>query len=114
MNLTTRFDASKSLNRTFAFPWNYVDLTVEQVEVSCNAFVNEYKDNVTSELCDEVKHLKFNHSANLVLQDADEQLIRTLKPTDLLNKLCEHQFREFVSKLLRCPTHVLYITSRCG
>ena len=39
--------------------------------------------------CDELKHLKSNQSANLVLQDADEQLARTLKPIDLLNKLCE-------------------------
>ena len=78
LNLTTRFEAAKSLNSTFAFLWNYVDLTDEQVEVSCNAFVNEYKDDVTLELCDEVKHLKSNHSANLLLQDADEQLARTL------------------------------------
>ena len=63
--------------------------------------MNEYKDDVSSELCDEVKHLKSNHYTNLVLQDADEQPARTLKPIDLLNKL-RTQFEEFVSNLLRC------------
>ena len=51
--------------------------------------MNEYKDDVTSELCGEVKHLKSNHSANVMLQDADEKPARTLKHLDLLNKLCE-------------------------
>ena len=113
MNLTTRFEASKSLNSTFAFLWNYVRLTDEQVEVSCNAFVNEYKYDVTSELCNEVKHLKSNHSANLVLKDADEQPARILKPIDLL-KNSANSFEEFVSKLLRRPTQILCITNHYG
>jgi hypothetical protein len=47
-----------------------------------------YKDDVTSDLCDEMKHLKFIHSANLVQQDAAEST-HALKPLELLNKLCE-------------------------
>ena len=91
MNLTTRFQALKSLNATFGFLWNYVNLTNEQLMVDCTAFVNEYKEDVTSDLCDEVKHLKSIHSANLVQQDTADSnhSTRALQPLDLLNKLCE-------------------------
>ena len=92
-NLTTRSEAAKSLYSTSDFLWNYFNLIDEQVEVTCNAFVNEYTDDVTSELCHEVKHLKSIHSVNLVLQDANEQWARTLKSLDFLNKLCELNLR---------------------
>ena len=70
--------------------------------------MNEYKDDVTTELCYEVKHLKSNHSANLVLQDADEQLARTLKPLDLVNKLWKLNLKNLFSNC--CVAHHMFCT----
>ena len=55
-----------------------------------------------------MKHLKFNHSANLVLQDADEQLARTLKPLDLVNKLCKLNLKNLFSNC--CVAHRMVCT----
>lgn len=90
VNLSTRYEAVKSLNHTFSFLWHYPELSDTQLEECCKVFADEYKDDVTlEELRDEMKHLKSIHAANLQPSqtDAESENTAILKPLQLLNKL---------------------------
>ena len=77
--LTQRFELARNINNSFSFLWLFRELREIDLEKKCSDFYQEYDKDVSSDLTEEVKHLKSIYSANLQGE--------CLHPLELLNKL---------------------------
>ena len=78
-----------------------------EVEEKAKFFVSQYAGDVSSELVQEILHLKAIHTSNLGK--------KPLNPIYLIKKLAKSSaIDEFVSKLLRGSAHLLHIARYCS
>lgn len=76
--ISKRFDAMKNLNETFSFLWQFTTMNENVIQNAADIFVKKYESDVSTELCEEIIHLKNIYKANF---EAD------LPPFHLLNKI---------------------------
>ena len=80
-NMTNRYDSIHALESMFGFLWKYLNMNDSEVEEKVKFFVSQYAGDVSSELVQEILHLKAIHTSNLGE--------KPLNPIYLLNKLAE-------------------------
>ena len=80
-NMTNRYDSIHALESMFGFLWKYLNMNDSEVEEKAKFFVSQYAGDVSSELVQEILHLKAIHTFNLGE--------KPLNPIYLLNKLAE-------------------------
>lgn len=62
--ISNRFKAMNELNDTFSFLWKFTMLDEENIRDTAANFINKYNTDVSSELIDEIIHLKHVYKAN--------------------------------------------------
>ena len=77
-NITNRYDSIHALESMFGFLWKYLNMNDSE---KAKFFVSQYAGEVSSELVQEILHLKATHTSNLGE--------KPLNPIYLLNKLAE-------------------------
>lgn len=98
--ITTRFKAMKNINKTFSFLWEFQSIEDDdQLSRIAMEFVEQYKEDVTVELKDEIVHLKHIYSANFP---------PNISPLDLLNAINAQNLETIFSSgfFLGGPVHV--------
>lgn len=96
----TRFKAMKNMNKTFSFLWEFQSIEDDdQLSRIAMKFVEQYKEDVTVELKDEIVHLKHIYSANFP---------PNISPLDLLNAINAQNLETIFSSgfFLGGPVHV--------
>ena len=64
-NMTNRNDSIHALESMFGFLWKYLNMNDSEVEEKAKFFVSQYAGDVSSELVQEILHLKAIHTSNL-------------------------------------------------
>ena len=77
--IANRYEAAKNLNELFGVLWKYRDMNTENVLIAAKNLADKYADDISTDLLNELEHLKTIHVANLGQ--------KTLSPFDLLNRL---------------------------
>ena len=80
-NMTNRYESIHALESMFGFLWKYLNMNEREVEVNAKIFVAQHAGDVSSELVQEIMHLKAIHTSNLGE--------KPLNPIQLLNALAE-------------------------
>ena len=64
-NMTNRYESIHALESMFGFLWKYLNMNESEVEEKAKFFVAQYAGDVSSELVQEIMHLKAIHTSNL-------------------------------------------------
>ena len=80
-NMTNRYESIHALESMFGFLWKYLNMNESEVEENAKFFVAQHAGDVSSELVQEIMHLKAIHTSNLGE--------KPLNPIQLLNALAE-------------------------
>ena len=80
-NMTNRSESIHALESMFGFLWKYLNMNESEVEENAKFFVAQHAGDVSSELVQEIMHLKAIHTSNLGE--------KPLNPNQLLNALAE-------------------------
>ena len=64
-NMTNRSESIRALVSMFGFLWKYLNMNESEVEEKAKFFVAQYAGDVSSELVQEIMHLKAIHTSNL-------------------------------------------------
>eukprot|EP00731_Ephydatia_muelleri_P004196 Em0002g372a len=80
-NMTNRSESIHALESMFGFLWKYLNMIEREVEENAKFFVAQHAGDVSSELVQEIMHLKAIHTSNLGE--------KPLNPIQLLNALAE-------------------------
>ena len=60
-NMTNRYESIHALESMFGFLWKYLNMNESEVEEKAKFFVAQYAGDVSSELFQEIMHLKAIH-----------------------------------------------------
>ena len=64
-NMTNRSESIHALESMFGFLWKYLNMNESEVEENAKFFVAQHAGDVSSELVQEIMHLKAIHTSNL-------------------------------------------------
>jgi hypothetical protein len=88
--ISNRFTAINDLNDTFSFLWKFTTLDEKDIRVDATNFVKKYAADVSTELIDEIIHLKHIYEANFE---------NGLSPFDLLNAITSNKLDTLFSNI---------------
>ena len=88
------FQCGQKSSQNFSFLWKYLTMSPQELEQASASMINEYPEDLTHDIIQEMNHLPTVHCANFGSAQ--------LTPSELLNSLMEYRLHQLFPNVCTC------------